>query len=245
MNSPDITLCFDFGNTRLKCAVFKQRALQEVLLLTDDSLATVQQLVESYQPQKTILSSVIHHNPDIETFLAQHSLFHLLGAQSKLPLTTPVGKPETIGADRLALSVAAVDLYPKKNNLVIGLGTAITYNFVNKYHEFLGGGISPGMEMRFKSLNLFTALLPVVEKDWNFPLVGYDTTTNILSGVILGMAKEIDGTIDAYRERYGNLQVLLTGGDASYFVYHLKNKIFADSNLLYKGLYAISECNHG
>ena len=99
--------------------------------------------------------------------------------------------------------------------------------------------------MRFKSLNLFTALLPVVEKDWNFPLVGYDTTTNILSGVILGMAKEIDGTIDAYRERYGNLQVLLTGGDASYFVYHLKNKIFADSNLLYKGLYAISECNHG
>jgi type III pantothenate kinase len=245
MNSSAITLCFDFGNTRLKCAVFKQRALQEVLLLTDDSLATVQQLVESYQPQKTILSSVIHHNPDIETFLAQHSLFHLLGAQSKLPLTTPVGKPETIGADRLALSVAAVDLYPKKNNLVIGLGTAITYNFVNKYHEFLGGGISPGMEMRFKSLNLFTALLPVVEKDWNFPLVGYDTTTNILSGVILGMAKEIDGTIDAYRERYGNLQVLLTGGDASYFVYHLKNKIFADSNLLYKGLYAISECNHG
>ena len=81
MNSSAITLCFDFGNTRLKCAVFKQRALQEVLLLTDDSLATVQQLVESYQPQKTILSSVIHHNPDIETFLAQHSLFHLLGAQ--------------------------------------------------------------------------------------------------------------------------------------------------------------------
>jgi len=155
-----------------------------------------------------------------------------------------VGKPETIGADRLALCVAAVELFPQKNNLVIGLGTAITYNFINKYHEFLGGGISPGMEMRFKSLQTFTAKLPLVEKDWNFPLVGYDTRTNILSGVILGMAKEIDGMIDAYKERYGNFNVLLTGGDAPYFVYHLKNKIFANPNLIYQGLYAISECNN-
>ena len=42
------------------------------------------------------------------------------------------------------------------------------------------------------------------EKDWNFPLFGYNTVTNITSGVILGMAKEIDGMIDAYAERYGN-----------------------------------------
>jgi type III pantothenate kinase len=74
------------------------------------------------------------------------------------------------------------------------------------------GAFSPGMEMRFKSLHTFTALLPLVEKDWNLPLVGYDTRTNILSGVILGMAKEIDGMIDAYAERYGNFNVLLTGG---------------------------------
>jgi type III pantothenate kinase len=100
------------------------------------------------------------------------------------------------------------------------------------------------MEMRFKSLHTFTALLPLVEKDWNLPLVGYDTRTNILSGVILGMAKEIDGMIDAYAEKYGNFNVLLTGGDAPYFVYHLKNKIFADPNLIYKGLYAISEVNN-
>jgi type III pantothenate kinase len=149
-----------------------------------------------------------------------------------------------IGADRLALSAAAVYFFPKQHNLVIGMGSCITYNFINADHEFLGGGISPGMEMRFKSLHTFTALLPLVEKDWNLPLVGYDTRTNILSGVILGMAKEIDGMIDAYAEKYGNFNVLLTGGDAPYFVYHLKNKIFADPNLIYKGLYAISEVNN-
>ena len=176
--------------------------------------------------------------------LAAASKFHKLSHQSKMPLTTPVGKPSDIGADRLALMAAAVDLFPTHNNLVIGLGSAITYNFVNKNKEFLGGGISPGMEMRFKSLKLFTAKLPLVEKDWNLPLIGYDTRTNILSGVILGMAKEIDGMIDAYAERYRNFNVVLTGGDAPYFVYHLKNRIFADPDLIFKGLYAISEHNN-
>jgi type III pantothenate kinase len=239
-----ITLCFDFGNTRLKCAVFHERELQELLVLPDGKPETIEEVVNRYHPVKTLLSSVIDHDPAIEALLTSRSRFHKLDHHSKIPITTPVGKPETIGADRLGLVVAAVDLFPNKNNLVIGLGTAITYNFINKYHEFLGGGISPGMEMRFKSLHHFTALLPIVEKDWNFPLVGYDTRTNILSGVILGMAKEIDGMIDAYRDKYGNFNVLLTGGDAPYFVYHLKNKIFADSNLIYKGLYAISEFNN-
>lgn len=239
-----VTLCFDFGNTRLKCAVFDGRDLREVLVLPDDSESTIQQLIANYRPQKSILSSVIQHRVGLEIQLASAGKFHKLNHLSKIPVTTPVGKPETIGADRLGLVVAAVDLFPEKNNLVVGLGTAITYNFVNKYHEFLGGGISPGMEMRFKSLHQLTALLPLVEKDWNFPLVGYDTRTNILSGVILGMAKEIDGMIDAYKEKYGNFNVVLTGGDAPYFVYHLKNKIFADPNLIYKGLYAISEFNN-
>jgi type III pantothenate kinase len=244
MKSGVITCCFDFGNTRRKCAVFNGRELEEVVILDDDRPETVHQLIEAFQPSKSILSSVVHHPPEIETLLANHTQFHLLNHQSKVPITTPVGKPSEIGADRLAMCAAAVDLFPHKNNLVVGLGTAITYNFINKHHEFMGGGISPGMEMRFKSLRDYTALLPLVEKDWNFPLVGYDTRTNILSGVILGMAKEIDGTIDDYAERYDNFNVLLTGGDTAYFVYHLKNKIFADPNLTYKGLYAISEYNN-
>lgn len=239
-----MTLCFDFGNTRLKCAVFEARELKEVLVLPDDSEKTIKSLIEKYHPQKSLLSSVIDHNPAVETLLRQTTKFHKLDHRSKIPITTPVGKPETIGADRLGLVVAAADLFPGKNNLVIGLGTAITYNFINKYNEFLGGGISPGMELRFKSLEIYTAKLPLIEKDWNFPLVGYDTRTNILSGVMLGMAKEIDGMIDAYGEKYGNFNVLLTGGDAPFFVYHLKNLIFADPNLIYRGLYAISEFNN-
>ena len=238
------TFCFDFGNTRMKVGVFEGRELIAVEVLPSDEDAVIIELLDKYKPSKAILSSVINHRPKIESLLAQHCRFHKLNHQSVLNFTTPVGRPDTIGADRLALVAAAVDNFPDQNKLVIGLGTCITFNFINRKNEFVGGSISPGMEMRFKSLNHFTAKLPVVEKDWNFSLIGYDTRTNILSGVILGMAKEIDGVIDEYQNRYRNFNVVLTGGDAPYFVYHLKNKIFADPNFIFKGLYAISEKNN-
>ena len=239
-----VTLCLDFGNTRLKYAVFEDDTMKEVELLENDGKELIQGLLEKYQPQKSILSSVIGHDQLIEILLSEKTRFHKLSHLTKIPFTVPVGKPETMGADRIALAAAAVKFFPGKNNLVVGLGTAITYNFINKYNQFLGGGISPGMELRFKSLNDYTAKLPLVKKDWIFPLVGYDTRTNILSGVIVGMAKEIDGTIDAYAEKYGNFNVVLTGGDSTYFALHLKNPIFADPDFLYKGLYAISELNN-
>jgi type III pantothenate kinase len=239
-----VTLCFDFGNTRKKVAVFHDAEMKEGILLPDDAVETIQSLIRKFQPAKSILSSVIEHNPAIEELLALNTKFHKLSHLTKVLFTTPVGKPETIGADRLALTAAAVHYYPDKNNFVIGLGTCITYNFINKYHEFVGGAISPGLEMRLKSLNSYTAKLPLVEADSNVPLIGYDTNTNILSGVVLGMAKEIDGFIHDYRERFRNFNVLLTGGDIVYLESHLKSKIFADPDLIFKGLYAISEVNN-
>jgi type III pantothenate kinase len=238
------TLCFDFGNTRLKAAVFENEVFKEVIILPDDSNETIEQLLHKYHPRKTILSSVIQHNEGIENILQTGSSFHKLSHYTTLNFTTPVGKPETIGADRLALAAAAVHFFPGKNNLVIGLGSCITYNFINQYHQFLGGAISPGMEMRFKSMHEYTAKLPLVEKDWNFPITGYDTKTNLQSGAIAGITFEIDGCIDFYAGRYSNFNVVLTGGDAGYFAHHLKNKIFADLNFLFKGLYAVSEVNN-
>jgi type III pantothenate kinase len=114
------TLCFDFGNTLLKCAVFEGADFKEVVVVENDSTGTIENLLQKYQPTKSILSSVIDHHPGIEEFLKQRTTFHKLSHESKLPITTPVGKPETIGADRLAMVVGAIDLYPKKHNLVIG-----------------------------------------------------------------------------------------------------------------------------
>jgi type III pantothenate kinase len=237
------TLCFDFGNTRLKAAVFIDDQHINTFILQEESRDIIEKVLHEYQPDYTILSSVVHHLPTTEDMLRHHTRFHKLSHQSNLPFTIPVGKPETIGADRLALCAAATHLFPNKNNLIIGLGTCITYNFLNKKHQFLGGSISPGLEMRFKSMHAQTALLPLIQMEWNFPLIGYDTKTNLLSGTAWGMAKEIDGIIDAYQEKFTDLTVSLTGGDTSHFAPLLKKQIFADLNLIFKGLYAISLCN--
>jgi type III pantothenate kinase len=238
------TICFDFGNTRLKAAIFIGNSISETIYLENDSAEVVEKIVEKYHPQKTILSSVIKHNEAIENVLAAKTSFHKLSVATKINFTTPVGKPETIGADRLALCAAAVHFYPAKNNLIIGLGSCITYNFINQQHAFLGGGISPGMNMRFKSMHDYTALLPLEAETWNFPLIGYDTKTNLQSGVLMGMAAEIEGIVQRYEAKFDNFNVVLTGGNASYFAGQLKSRIFADHNFLFKGLYALSELNN-
>lgn len=243
------TLCLDFGNTRRKAALFIGDQFQQEWILPDELPETIQHLIDTAKPDKSILSSVINHLPSTPELLKQQSQFHLLSHQTRVNFHSPVGKPETIGADRLALVAAAVHFYPGMNNLVISLGSCITYNFVNQDGAFLGGAISPGMQMRYQAMHDFTALLPLVPYDevamrGNFPVIGYDTKTNLQSGVIAGMAYEMDGFIDYYRSRFGNFNAVLTGGNTPHFARRLKNKIFADPEWLYKGLYAISEINN-
>jgi type III pantothenate kinase len=237
------TICLDFGNTRQKLAFFEGDVLKEVVVLQENVTTHLKEILQQYQPQHSILSSVINHDSAVEDLLQEATQYHRLSHLSNLPFTIPVGKPETMGADRIAIAAAAVFLFPRQNNMAIGLGTCITYNFINQEGEFMGGSISPGMEMRFQAMHQFTAKLPLVKAHWNVPLIGYDTATNLQSGVVLGMAKEMDGIIAAYEEKFGNFNALLTGGDTHLFGPHLKNKIFADPHLIFKGLYAISQYN--
>jgi len=238
------TICLDFGNTRLKAAMFAGSEIVETVDLTTSTLENMKSLLEKYLPERSILSSVIDHEPAIDAMLIERTKFHRLTHQTKLNFSIPSNKPETVGADRLALMAAAVHYYAGKNSLIIALGSCITYNFINQDAVFLGGAISPGIDMRFRSMHEFTAKLPLAKTDWNIPFIGYDTITNLQSGVIHGVQAELDGIIQRYRERYGNFNVLLTGGYSAYFASQLKNKIFADHNFLFKGLYALSETNN-
>lgn len=240
------TLCLDFGNTRNKAAIFNESG--EILEIIDFNgqppADSIEQIIQQHEIRYSILSSVVHHDKRIESILAEHTNFHHLSYKTKLPFTSPVGKPETIGADRLALAAAAVHSYPGTNVLVIAMGSCITYNFINKYQQFIGGSISPGKNMRFRAMNEFTAALPPAQSNFYQPLIGYDTITNMQSGVMYGMAAEIEGIIEKYEQKYRNFNVVLTGGDTAYFATQLKYRIFADFNFLFKGLYALSLLNN-
>ena len=239
-----ITLCFDFGNTRSKVAVFENDTLLETIDLSDDLFAAVDSCLKQYQPVKTVLCSVVDHDVRVEEMLATQTRFHKISHQSKLNYKIQVSKPETIGSDRLAILAAARNLYPDQNTLVVAVGTCITYNFINKFGEFLGGAISPGMEMRFKVMHTETAKLPLVKQEWNTPIIGYDTASNLKSGVIWGVVHEIDGFIEQYGNRYSCFNAVLTGGNGVYFASQLKNRIFADPNFIFKGLLILSELNN-
>lgn len=236
------TLCFDFGNSRYKCGVMEDGNFAKEIIL-DGSASGIEQLLQQEKPKNTILASVVNHDAAIEEALRAYGNFLKVSADCKLNISVPSGQEKTVGADRWAMLSGAIAAFPKQHNLIIGLGTCITFNFINKFNQFLGGAISPGLYMRLKALRDYTAMLPLEEPNWNFPLIGYDTRTNIQSGVILGMSKEIDGIVDEYRQRYNNMNVLVTGGDLQFFNNHIRSNFTADPHLIYKGLYFIGKNN--
>jgi type III pantothenate kinase len=238
------TLCFDFGNTRGKYAVFSNAQIIAESVLDAIEIPVIETVVNNFQPQHIILCSVIAHNPAIDAWLAAQPGFLRLDATTPLPIRIAYESAATLGPDRIALAVAAQQVFPGNNNLIIGLGTCITYNFINQQGVFLGGAISPGLYMRFRAMHEFTGKLPLAEPSDIFPLIGFNTRQSLVSGVMNGIVAEIKGTLDAYSARYANFNAVLTGGDIVYFAPLLKNKIFADPLLMYKGLYAISEYNY-
>jgi type III pantothenate kinase len=132
-----------------------------------------------------------------------------------------------------------LDLFPKANCLVVDAGTCITCEFIDSQGKYWGGAISPGLSMRFKAMNTFTARLPLVEPVDNPPLIGDSTVSSMQSGVIHGVVDELDGAIKRYSEKFDDLKVILTGGDCRFFENKLKASIFAVPELVLRGLNSI------
>lgn len=240
-----VNLCIDWGNTSVKAAVFVDDRLQEsAQFAAADAPASLYNLIEQYKPVKAILCSVVSNTSDVEALLKDKVSNYLkMTDRTFLPVMNAYVTSESLGNDRVALAVGANAAYPDMNNLVISLGTCITYNFVQKTKTFRGGAISPGLQMRLKAMHQFTDKLPEVPVDGELLLLGYDTATCLRSGAVFGMAAEIDGIIDEYKSQYSDFNAVLTGGDAPFFAGRLKNKIFADPNLLMKGLNIILQHN--
>ncbi len=195
--------------------------------------------------EKAIISSVKDYSPALKELL-QKKLKKIIemDEHTPLPIENCYKSKETLGKDRLAGVVGAFHLYPENNVLVIDAGTAITYDLVDENKQYLGGTISPGLEMRFKALNQFTGRLPLVERNENFnKLFGQTTGEAILGGVQNGLVFETDKVIDRFKEFYKNLYVIITGGNANFFDKKLKNSFFVHFNLIAIGLNRILEYN--
>ena len=232
-------LMIDIGNTRTKYAYFSEGRIKERGFC---GLEETPKVVCNYSKKvnTTMLSSVKPIPKPILLESTKHSPnLIVLSSEIEMPFTTNYKTLQTLGTDRLALVAGAVFTFPTKPVLVIDAGTCITFDFVDSKKRHLGGSISPGLQMRLKALSSQTRALPLVKLSEPEDLIGASTKESILSGAVNGAIKELEGTIDAYQKRYPDIIVVLTGGDASFFDKKLKNSIFADEDILLKGMYFI------
>lgn len=239
-----MNLIIDIGNSSAKLAVFKNGEIIKFLRCSNCTLECLAELCEQFPITQGIVSSVVELSDDIQQTLKSLPFPVLeFTYQTPVPVTNLYGSPQTLGMDRLAAAVAANMIYPDRQVLIIDAGTCITYDFINESGQYLGGNISPGVDMRFKALQAFTGKLPLVNKEGEKPLLGNNTETAIRAGVIRGIEHEMNGYIQEFKKIYPSLLIFLTGGSEFSFDTKLKSSIFADVYLVLKGLNRILEYN--
>ena len=237
-------LIIDIGNTLNKLAVFSEEG-ELTALFQEKSLTLpfLENLFRQYSIERTIVSSVREDDNSVLKWLENNTLLLKFSATCRLPIRIKYATPESLGTDRIANAVGANALYPNKNVLSIMAGTCLVADFVNDQGEYLGGSIAPGVRMRFLALAQFTARLPLIEPENIDFFVGNNTQNSILAGVMNGITQEINGIINQYSRHYGQLKVILSGGDAELLQNSIKKRIFAAQNPILIGLHKILKLN--
>jgi type III pantothenate kinase len=237
-NPVKMLLAVDVGNTKIKAAVFEGNAFVEKIIFDKNDTAKSIEKIFKENPgiAFSILSNVGNTNSELIALLERHSHLTSVSHHSAFPFFNKYATPATLGIDRMVLASGAVLQFPAVNRLVIDAGTCITYDFIDRENNYLGGAISPGLRLRYESLHNFTAKLPLLSHELPENYIGNSTNSSIHSGVVNGMIHEIDGFVRQYSEQYQELTIILTGGDADFLAKRLKNTIFANSNFLLESL---------
>lgn len=236
-------LVIDIGNSSMKCGVFEQQSdgnyvLTKVGSNTDVCVDTFIQLDEEIAPLAVMVSSVRKLDSiTLDWFTSKKWTF--LSSNTKTGININYESPETLGMDRLAAVAGASHLAEGKNCLVIDAGTCITYDILEAPNHYQGGNIAPGLSMRLKAMNHFTSALPLVSRNDDFELIGKNTETAIRNGAQTGIIMEINAFIEAFKNKYTDLVIFISGGDAEYIKTHCKHEMKLETHLVLHGLHQI------
>ncbi|HCY45332.1 MAG TPA: type III pantothenate kinase [Flavobacteriales bacterium] len=242
-----LNLIVDLGNSYVKFCFATQDVLGEKHSIPNhEALITLEKELEKVRLDSIILSSTASEEQTklVLGFLESKGNVHYLSPKSELIFEMAYQTPGTLGLDRIANMSAAAVLFPGISSLVIDIGTCITYDVLSGGAVYCGGAITPGWRMRLKSMNDYSARLPSFEMlDFKtFP--GKSTEDSLKSGVFYGILGEIHQFINETEQSFGEVKVLITGGDAFHFVGGIKKTIFANPKLTLKGLYEILKHNN-
>ena len=238
-----MNLVLDIGNTNVKWAIFDNNKMIEYHSIKDFSIDLFKNIISKYSEIKNVC--VCNNSEDIDYInkvcldlrIRYISVHHLLN----LPIHIEYNTPKTLGLDRIMLAVGSMIKYTG-DKLIIDLGTCVTYDIVigNKY---IGGQISPGLEMRLASLYTYTNKLPKINFQYIDNFIGKTTHESMLIGVYDSLLFEVKNVIEKYKSRYPNIKTIITGGDLKIIKNKIKNINFFNPYLLMEGLNYIIACN--
>ncbi len=238
-----MNLLIDVGNSRVKWSIYIKNKIFEHNTIDELDFNYFKNILMRFRDVKNIgycnnkeynkifLNKITRC--DVNLFNVSESLI--------LPFESNYNSIQNLGCDRIALCCGALKNY-EQDILVIDIGTCITYDLIiNKKH--IGGQISPGLNMRFKSLNFFTKKLPLLQFNQNIKFIGNSTKTSVEVGIADSIIFEIDEVIKKYINNYPKLKVVITGGDYKFFENKLKKINFSHPYLLMDGLNYIIALN--
>jgi type III pantothenate kinase len=221
-------LAFDVGNTETTIALFDGDEIRAHWRITTNAPRTSDELAlvlrsllqeEGLQSSSIDGSAICSVVPPMTEILAEACRETLgksavmVDARAKLPVKLEVDEPFTVGADRIANTLAAVAIC-KRDTIVVDLGTATTYDCITKEGAFIGGIIQPGVRSSANTLFTRTSLLAATELTPPRKVIGTRTDECIRSGVLYGFAESIDGLVRRIMEEWGvaSPMVVATGG---------------------------------
>ena len=222
-------LAIDVGNTQTHVGLFEGDRLHEHWRYSTARFATADELAVALSGllglrgasladvRAAMVSSVVPNLAHefeqlIERYLGGRGA--LVGPAVKTGMPIRIDRPQELGADRLVNAVAAYDRVGGAC-IAVDFGTAINYDVVSAAGEYLGGVISPGIEISLEALSARAARLPRVEITKPRHAIGKGTQEAIQAGVVYGFAGQVDGILLRLREELGEeATAIATGGYA-------------------------------
>ncbi len=254
-------LCLDIGNSHIYGGIFQEEQLAFQFRYPSTNRCTSDELglfLKTYLREMKIadeqISAVAYCSvvPSLDysirsAFVKYFSLEpFVLQAGVKTGLQIKYKNPTEVGADRIANAIAAHHLFPKKNVIIVDLGTATNFEVIAANGTFLGGTIMPGLQMQMRALNEHTANLPPVRIVKTQTAVGQTTAANIQAGLYYGhrgAIREVLKAISAEMFTDSPPTVIGTGGFSQLYEHdQLFDAIFPD--LVLQGLRIAYLKNH-
>ncbi|HUG40930.1 MAG TPA: type III pantothenate kinase [Longimicrobiales bacterium] len=228
-------LTFDIGNTETVLGIFDAEELRSHWRLSTHPGRTIDEyglllrsLLREAQIDAEALTGVAICSvvPPLTPALAGACARHLgrdaviVDAASPLPIRLDVEDPLSVGADRVANTLAASRLY-QHDTIAVDLGTATTFDCITADGTFLGGIIAPGVHTGAETLTRRTAKLPRVDLEPPVSVIGRRTDTALQSGIFWGAVDSIDGIVRRIRAEWEeDTLVIATGGLARLLAPH-------------------------